>query len=85
MATISFKADTELRNNIGVLAKQKGINVSAYIKLLLTRDITDELSRITENGMTVAEEMRLLHVAEHGEFLGPFSSVKSLMRALKNK
>ena len=54
MTTISFKADTALKNNLQTVARNKGINTSAYIKLVLTEKLENDLSRITENGFTVA-------------------------------
>ena len=83
MTAISFKADDALRNHLMSLAQNAGINLSAYIKLLLTKSIKDELSRVTENGLTVAEELDLLLRDEEGETIGPFQSVKELRKSLE--
>jgi len=83
MPTISFKADTKFRDSLQTLAKKKGINTSAYIKMLLTKDVTDALSEVTENGMTVEEELQILHSDAHDEVFGPFTTTKALMRSLK--
>ena len=83
MPTISFKADVKFRDTVQTLAQKKGINTSAYIKLLLTKEMNNALSEITENGLTVDEEMRLLHEDAHDQEFGPFTTTKGLMRALK--
>jgi len=83
MATISFKADDSLKKQLNLLAKKKGINTSAYIKLILTQQINGELVEITENGLTVAEEVAILKSDEEDETTGHFKTAKSLMRALK--
>ena len=84
MTTVSFKTDTGLKRMIDELARRKGINTSAYIKLLLTKEINDELSQVTVNGLTVAEELEIL--ASHKEELvhGPYKTARSLLKALKS-
>lgn len=83
MATISFKADDDFKKRLDVLAKRKGINTSAYIKLLLTKEVNGELAEVTENGLTVAEEMEILDSVAHDKVHGPFSTTAELMKALK--
>jgi len=83
MTTVSFKAEDSLKETLDFLARRKGINMSAYIKLILTEKINDDLTRITQNGLTLAEEMEILVSAREDETVGPFSDVKSLMKALK--
>lgn len=85
MTTISFKADTALKDNLQTLARKKGINTSAYIKLVLTEKLEKDLSRITENGFTVAEELAILRSIKHDKRHGPYKTVDALMRALKGK
>ena len=85
MATISFKADDEFKARIEALAKNKGINTSAYIKLVLTKGVNGELVEITENGLTVAEELRILAADKDDKLSGPFTSGSSLIKALKKK
>jgi len=85
MTTVSFKADDNLKEMLNFMAVKKGINTSAYIKLVLTEKLSEDLGRITQNGLTVAEEMEILSSAENDETEGPFSDVKSLMKALKRK
>lgn len=85
MVTISFKAEEEFKKNLDLLAERKGINTSAYIKLLLTKEINGELNELTENGLTVFEELRILTSDANDEVVGPFKSAKSLMKALKKK
>ena len=85
MATISFKADDDFKKKLDTLAKSKGINTSAYIKLLLTKEVKHELSELTENGLTVAEELDILDSAANDTVKGPFTNAKDLMKALKKK
>lgn len=83
MTTISFKAEHHLKNKLILLAKGKGINVSACIKLLLTEAIKKELNKVTENGLTLREELEILHSDLYDKTSGPFKSVDELMKALK--
>lgn len=83
MATISFKADEPFKEKLDSLAKKKGINTSAYIKLILTKGINEDLTEITENGFTVAEELQILSSDTDGKVYGPFKTTKSFLRALK--
>jgi len=83
MTTVSFKAEDSLKETLDFLARRKGINMSAYIKLILTEKINEDLTRITQNGLTLAEEMEILVSAREDKTVGPFGDVKSLMKALK--
>lgn len=83
MTTISFKADDNLKNQLDILAERSGINTSAYIKFILTKQIAEELSQITPNGLTVAEELSILSADKNEKMYGPFTTAKSLMKALK--
>lgn len=83
MTTISFKAEEQLKIKLESLAEKKGINMSAYIKLLLTKEVKNELQEMTENGLTVAEELEILRSEKEDKVYGPFKTTKSLMRALK--
>lgn len=85
MSTISFKADEDLNKKLKALAKKKGITTSAYIKLILTKGINGELVEITENGLTVAEELQILESDKIDKTYGPFSTPKSVMAALKKQ
>lgn len=85
MTTISFKADTTLKNNLRTISRDKGINTSAYIKLVLTETLQKELSRITENGFTVAEELEILRSAKYDKKYGPFKTADEFMHALRRK
>ncbi|PIS03998.1 hypothetical protein COT83_03010, partial [Candidatus Peregrinibacteria bacterium CG10_big_fil_rev_8_21_14_0_10_44_7] len=77
MATISFKADDLLKKKLEKLAQKKGINTSAYIKLILTEKINGELIMTTENGLTVEEELNILYSDENDKVSGPFKTAKS--------
>ncbi|MBI2464403.1 hypothetical protein HYV57_05600 [Candidatus Peregrinibacteria bacterium] len=83
MPTISFKADDNFKNKLELLAQKKGINTSAYIKLLLTKELKIELVEITENGLTVAEELEILASDKNDKIFGPFTTAKSTIKALK--
>ncbi|MFH1284880.1 MAG: hypothetical protein ABIH78_04845 [Candidatus Peregrinibacteria bacterium] len=83
MTTISFKAEEDFKKELDTLAKKKGINTSAYIKLILTKELNGELSEITENGLTVAEELEILSSDANDEVFGPFRTSKAMMKALK--
>ena len=83
MATISFKADEDLNKKLKTLAKKKGITTSAYIKLILTKGINGDLIEITENGLTVAEELKIINSDKSDKIHGPFKSAKSVMSPLK--
>ena len=83
MATLSFKSDDQLKKNIGLLAQKKGINTSAYIKLILTKEVNNELSEITENGLTVAEELEILSSLKKDKKYGPFKTAKDFMKSLE--
>ena len=85
MSTISFKADDQFKDKIQSLAQRKGINTSAYIKLILTRTVNDELSEITENGLTVAEELEILESVQNDKTFGPYKNTKDLMKSLKSE
>jgi len=85
MATISFKADDSFKKKLDTLAKKKGINVSAYIKLVLTEGINEDLTRITENGLTVAEELEILESEANDKVYGPFRTAKEVMKALNDE
>ncbi|MBI2453495.1 hypothetical protein HYV56_02210 [Candidatus Peregrinibacteria bacterium] len=83
MPTISFKADDDFKGKLELLAQKKGINTSAYIKLLLTKELKIELVEITENGLTVAEEFEILASDKNDKIFGPFTTAKSAIKALK--
>ena len=83
MATLSFKADDQFKKKLEKLAEKKGVNVSAYIKLILTKEMNTELLQITENGLTVAEELDILAAANQDKVHGPFESVEELLKDLK--
>lgn len=85
MATISFKADDDFKKKLDTLAKNKGINTSAYIKLVLTKGVKTDLSEITENGLTVAEELEILESEANDKVYGPFHSAKEVMKALNEE
>lgn len=82
MATITFKAEEDFKKKLEAVAKNKGVNVSAYIKLCLTKEVRSDLSELTENGMTVAEELEILRSDAEDPVYGPFETVEDLMKSL---
>jgi predicted transcriptional regulator len=82
MSTIAFRADDELRMKLEHIAKNKGVNLSALIKLYLTTALKKDLNEITENGMTVAEELELLAMDAEGD-TGKTYSVDEYIKYLK--
>jgi hypothetical protein len=84
MSTIAFRADDELRMKLECIAKNKGINVSALIKLYLTTALKKDLNEITENGMTVAEELELLAMREEGGDGKVYKSAEDYIKHLKS-
>ncbi len=85
MSTTSFKTDDEFKQKLDAVAHYKGINTSAYIKMSLTKSMRDDLSEITENGMTVAEELEILRSDKEDPTYGPFETVEELMKSLNKK
>ena len=83
MSTIAFRADDELKMKLEHIAKNKGINLSALVKLYLTTSLKRDLNEITENGMTVAEELELLAMKEEGGDGKVYNSVEDYIAHLK--
>lgn len=83
MATISFKTKDELKNSLYLISKKKGINLSSYIKMVLTERVEQDLKQITPNGLTIAEELHILKSDQQDETYGPFNSVNELMKSLE--
>ena len=84
MSTIAFRADDELKMKLEHIAKNKGINTSALIKLYLTTALKKDLNEITENGMTIAEELELLIMKEEGGDGKVYNNVDDLMNDLND-
>jgi hypothetical protein len=85
MTTVAFKAEDALKNALGKVARMKGISLSALIKFYLTDALKAELSRITENNMTLAEELDILFTLEEGGDGKIYSNVESLISDLDDK
>lgn len=83
MTTISFKADEKFKKKLEIIAKEKGINTSAYIKLVLTKEVNQDLAQMTENGLTFAEELEIIKSAESDNKYGPFYNADDLIKSLK--
>jgi len=82
MTTIAFRANEEVRKQLEAIAKNKGINLSAVIKLYLTQGIKSGLNEITINGMTVAEELELLAQAKDGGTGEIYDNVEDFIKSL---
>lgn len=85
MPTITFKSDDQFKKTLETLARHKGINTSAYMKLILTKEMRKELSQVTENGMTVAQELEILDSDKNDKVYGPFETAEEMIKALHQK
>ena len=47
------------------------------------RPVNHELTMLTENGLTVAEELPILKAEREGKVYGPFKTAKAMMKSLK--
>ena len=84
MASIAFRIDDNIKRQLEGLAKLKGINLSALIKLYITKKMNKDLNEITENGMTVAEELELLAMREEGGNGKVYNSAEEYIEYLKS-
>ena len=84
MTTIAFKTEDHLKNSLKKIAQFKGISLSALIKLYLTSSMKDELSHITENNMTLAEELDILLTLEEGGNGKVYHDIESLISDLND-
>lgn len=84
MTQISFKADNEFSIKLKLAAKSKGITPSAYMKLNLKKQIDGDLSELTENGLTIAEEQAILEAVRSDNAIGPFDNIEEAIEALKS-
>jgi hypothetical protein len=83
MTTIAFKADNNFKIALEKVSDMKGITLSALIKMYLTKNLKEELSEITQNGITVGEELDLLFALEKGSDGKVYSNVELLIDDLK--
>ena len=81
MSTIVFRLDESIKRKLQRLAKYKGINLSALIKLYLTKAMNHDLNEKLENGRTVAEELELLATHEE-EDEGVYKNADELIKHL---
>lgn len=81
--TISFKAYPGFKRRLDAIARIKGINTSAYIKLIMTREMNVELQKLTENGFTLEQEIEMLRAEADGETSGPYASPEALMKVIQ--
>ena len=82
MTTIAFRANESMKQELEHLAKRKGINLSALIKMYLTEVSRRDLNQITENGMTVAEELEILMAIEEGGDGKVYDSAEEYIKSL---
>lgn len=85
MSIITFKTTDNFKKNLILISQIKGINMSAYIKLVLTNAIKKELNRLAENGLTVSEELKIINSSLFDEKYGPFDNPDELISSLKGK
>lgn len=82
MSVIAFRTNQAMQQKLKRLAKQKGVNVSSLIKVYLTYALRANLDEITENGMTVFEEMELLMMSDEGGDVKIYDSVDDYIKSL---
>ena len=83
MSTIAFRIDDSIKRELEHLAKRNGISLSALIKMYITKAKNRDLNEITENSMTVAEELELLAMDEE-KFDGKTYTVDEYIKYLKD-
>ena len=84
MSRISFQAKDDLQRKLQTIAESKGLNMSSFIRMALTDYTNRELSKVTENGFTVAEELDILDTIQKDEFVGPFDIVEEMIESLNS-
>ena len=82
---ITFKADEKFKKNLIIISQIYGINMSAFIKMVLTSALRRELNKLTENGMTAAHELEILQSDLTDKVYGPFDNANDLINSLNNK
>lgn len=76
---LQVKVDSWLKDDLELLANYKGISISSFVKLTLTEGVRNGKRKlITENGLTVAEEMELLKMAKEGGLAYKTGEVEAL-------
>ena len=86
---LQLKIDPKLKEVLKMIADYKGISVGSLAKMFLKETARQEqLKMLTENGMTVEEEMEILRIskeAEQGINVSPaFDNAKDAVKYLKN-
>ena len=65
---LQLKIDPELKKVLKMIADYKGISVSSLPKMFLTEHSRQErLKMLTENGMTIEQEMEILRREDEAE------------------
>ena len=82
---ITFKADEKFKKNLIIISQLYGINMSAFIKMVLTNTLRKELNKLTENGMTAAHELEILKSDLSDNVYGPFNKADDLINSLNKK
>lgn len=87
---LQLKIDPELKKVLKMIADYKGISVSSLAKMFLTEHSRQErLKMLTENGMTIEQEMEILRREEEAEkginVVGPFSTAEEMIKSLNSK
>lgn len=83
MSTIAFRVDENLKRELEHLAKRNGISLSALIKMYITKAKNRDLNELTENGMTVSEELELL-VMDSEKFDGKTYGLDEYIKHIKS-
>lgn len=67
-ALLQIKIEPKLKKALEMIAEYKGISVGSLAKMFLTESSRQErLKMLTENGMTVEQEMEILRREEEAE------------------
>lgn len=83
MSIIAFRPEKDLKHQLEHLARHKGINLSALIKMYLKQAVIKDLNEVTENGMTVAEELELLVMRAEGGTGKVYYGVDEYLKSLE--
>lgn len=59
MKSITIRISADTKKELTELAQHMGVNTSAYIKMVLTQHVNDEIARETRSGLTIGEQMEL--------------------------
>jgi DNA-damage-inducible protein J len=95
MTTIQIRIDDETKISVKRILDELGLDMSTAIKMYLKQIVRNEgipLDFVTENGMTLREELELLRISEEAEMginvsepMATWKEVKKHLDSLKKK